>query len=139
MPRIIGLDVGSKRVGVAVSDEIGIIATPRCAISRHSYNKDAAAIADMVETENAARVVVGLPLGLSGEATEQTRRVERFAAMLASRLTVPVDLWDERLTTAMARQVDPGSTRAEVRKTGRADALAAGFILQNYLDHQRRP
>lgn len=138
MPRIIGLDVGSKRVGVAVSDEIGIIATPRGAIPRHSFNKDAAAIADLVEAESAARVVVGLPVGLSGEPTEQTRRVERFAAMLASRLSVPVDLWDERLTTAMARQVDPASARPEARRRGRADALAAGFILQSYLDRQPR-
>jgi putative Holliday junction resolvase len=124
-------------VGVAVSDETGVIATPRGAIARHSYNRDAKAIADLVATEDAIRIVVGLPLGLSGQRTDQTTRVERFATILATRLSVPVELWDERLTTALARQTDPSVSRPRSRKEGRADALAAAFILQGYLDRQR--
>ena len=136
MARIIALDVGSKRVGVAVSDELGVIATPRGIVHRQSYNKDAAAIGDLVEHEAAERVVVGLPTGLSGRATEQTRRAERFAEMLASRLSVPVELWDERLTTVMARRLRPGATKTPERESESVDAVAAALILQSYLDHR---
>ena len=136
MARIIALDVGSKRVGFAVSDEIGVIATPRGILHRQSYNKDAAAIGDLVEQEQAALVVVGLPTGLSGRPTEQTNRTERFAAMLASRLSVPVELWDERLTTVMARRIRQRSTRTPNREAESVDAVAAALILQSYLDRR---
>jgi putative Holliday junction resolvase len=132
--RLIGLDVGNKRIGVAVSDELGILATPRGAIMRRSYNRDAAAIRELVESSQAERIVVGLPLGLSGALTEQTVRTQRFAAMLAERVDVPVEMWDERLTTVMARAVTPAGP--EARRAGLVDAAAAAFILQDYLDHR---
>lgn len=138
MARIIALDVGSKRVGFAVSDETGVIATPRGLVPRQSYNKDAAAIGDLVEREQAERVIVGLPTGLSGRPTDQTRRAERFAEMLASRLSVPVELWDERLTTVMARRIRPSSTRTPQREAESVDAVAAALILQSYLDRRSR-
>jgi putative Holliday junction resolvase len=128
----VGLDVGSKRIGVAVSDDLGVIAAPRGAILRQSYNKDATAILELVQEVDAQRVVVGLPLGLSGHPTEQTRRVQRFAEMLATRVPVPVELWDERLTTAAASRLNPPDPGA--RRSGRLDALAAALILQGYLD-----
>jgi putative Holliday junction resolvase len=134
--RIIALDVGSKRIGFAVSDELGVIATPRGLVPRQSYNKDAAAIGELVEQEQAERVLVGLPTGLSGRPTEQTRRSERFAEMLASRLSVPVELWDERLTTVMARRIRPSATRNPARETESVDAVAAALILQSYLDRR---
>jgi len=136
LARVIGLDVGSKRVGVAISDELGVLATPRGAIHRQSYNKDAAAISALVEEFAAERIVVGLPLGLSGTPTNQTRRVEQFAEMLASRVSVPVELWDERLTTVAAQLIVP-SDRAS-RQTGYLDAVAAALILQGHLDHRAR-
>jgi putative Holliday junction resolvase len=134
--RIIALDVGSKRIGFAVSDELGVIATPRGLVPRQSYNKDAAAIGELVEQEQAERVLVGLPTGLSGRPTEQTRRSERFAEMLASRLSVPVELWDERLTTVMARRIRPSATRNPAREAESVDAVAAALILQSYLDRR---
>jgi len=134
--RVVGLDFGSKRIGVALSDELGVLATPRGAIHRQSYNKDAAAISALVEEFAVERIVVGLPLGLSGHATDQTRRVEQFAEMLASRVTVPVELWDERLTTVIAQSIVP-SDRAS-RQAGHLDAVAAALILQGYLDHRAR-
>ena len=128
MARLIGLDVGSKRIGYAVSDELGIMASPIGVIRRASYNRDAAAILALVGTNQAERVVVGLPLGLSGADTDQTGRVRQFAEMLASRLEVPVDLWDERFTTKVA-----------VRLLGRErrDEGAAALILQGYLDARK--
>ena len=136
MARIIALDVGSKRIGFAVSDELAVIATPRGLVHRQSYNKDAAAIGELVEQEQAERVLVGLPTGLSGRPTEQTRRAERFAEMLASRLSVPVELWDERLTTVMARRIRPSATRTPAREAESVDAVAAALILQSYLDRR---
>ena len=124
MARILALDVGSKRVGVACSDELAIIATPLGTLRRASYNRDAALIAALVAEKAAECVVVGLPTSLSGQASAQTRRIERFAEMLATRISVPVVLWDERLTTVMAKAINASDL----------DAVAAAFILQNYLD-----
>ncbi|MPZ13935.1 MAG: Holliday junction resolvase RuvX [Chloroflexi bacterium] len=134
MGRVVALDVGTKRIGVAVSDELRILATPTGAIRRHSYNKDAAAIAQIVRETQAERIVVGLPIGLSGGLTEQTRKTQRFAEMLASRVLVPVELWDERLTTWSALKTLSLEDRG---RPGRRDAVAAAFILQGYLDHRR--
>jgi putative holliday junction resolvase len=134
--RVVCLDVGSKRIGVAVSDDLGILATPRGAIHRQSYNKDAAAIATLVQEFEAGCVVVGLPLGLSGQDTDQTRRVRQFAEMLASRLSVSVELWDETLTTVAAEAIAPMDRAA--RQAGLLDAVAAAVILQGFLDHQAR-
>ena len=136
MGRVIALDVGSKRVGYAVSDELGIIASPRGFLKRQSYNKDAAAVAELVDQEQAERVVVGLPTGLSGQPTDQTRRVSQFAEVLASRLAIPVEMWDERLTTVMARRINPSLSRTPQRGAESVDAVAAALILQSYLDHR---
>jgi len=126
--RLIGLDVGSKRIGYAISDELGIIASPVGVIRRASYNRDAAAIGAIIDASEAERVVVGLPIGLSGADSQQTARVRQFAGMLSTRLAVPVDFWDERFTTAMA-----------LRMVGRErrDEGAAALILQGYLDSHR--
>jgi putative Holliday junction resolvase len=128
MARIIGLDVGSKRIGIAMSDELGILATPRGILLRKTYNKDAAAILDLVNQNEACAVVIGLPLSTSGTATDQTRKTQRFGEMLASRLRVPVEYWDERYTTVMAHMLGPAD---------RDDEIAAAIILQGYLDSTR--
>ncbi len=132
MSRIIALDVGSKRIGVAISDELGILATPRGIIRHRSYAWDFAEIAQLVDSNQAERVLVGHPLGLAGNSTQQTRLVERFAARLAVHLAVPVELWDERLTTQAALGIT-GRGR-EARQTGQRDAVAAAILLQAYLD-----
>ena len=137
MGRIVGLDVGSKRIGVAVSDELGLIARPLGVVSRRSYNKDAAAIAEIVAAEMADRLVVGLPLGLAGGSTQQTERTRRFAEVLQARVPVPVDLWDERLTTVIAQRMGPPDR--ESRRAGRLDTVAAAVMLQSYLDSRRTP
>src|SRR3990172_500897 len=102
MARVIALDVGSRRIGVAVSDELGILATPRGAIFRATLRKDIAAVQALVAETEAERIIVGHPVGLSGASTSETHRAERFGTFLAAELTIPVDLWDERMTTAMA-------------------------------------
>lgn len=128
--------MGSKRIGVAISDELGVLATPRGAIYRRSYNQDMAAILRLVEETQSEQIVVGHPLGLSGMPTEETRRVEQFATVLSTRTTVAVELWDERLTTAAARKIV--GSGPEARRRGHRDAVAAALLLQSYLDRRAR-
>lgn len=152
--KVIGLDVGSKRIGVALSDDLGLLASPHGFIQRRSYNSDAAQIAALVESSGAGCIVIGLPLGLAGGATEQTERVRRFGQMLETRVSVPVDWWDERLTTVTAETIErrnrasrvPGtrsrSTQGSALRAGvppgRLDELAAALLLQGYLDSRHR-
>jgi putative Holliday junction resolvase len=100
--RILGLDIGEKRIGVAFSDPGQVLATPWGIIERGSKEGDFARIRDLVEEFGAEKVVVGYPLSLDGNAGPQARRVERYAAAMAEALAVPVILWDERYSTKTA-------------------------------------
>ena len=134
MARVIALDVGSRRIGVAVSDELGILATPRGAIFRATLRKDIAAVQALVAETEAERIIVGHPVGLSGASTSETHRAERFGTFLAAELTIPVDLWDERMTTVLAeRAMIEGGARREERRE-KVDRVAAALILQSFLD-----
>src|SRR5262249_51743130 len=99
-PRVLGLDVGSKTIGVAVSDELGLMAHARATLRRVGIRGDVEAVADEVEREGAERVVVGLPLTLEGEIGPRARRVLVLVVALRARLAVPVETWDERFSTA---------------------------------------
>ena len=139
------LDVGSKRIGVAVSDESRTIATPLGVIRRGTG--DHAVVRRFVAEWQVERLVIGLPTSLSGREGPQAAEVRAFAVSLApnlaqdDRLAPTIDFWDERLTTAIADRalVNVGANRAQ-RKT-RIDAVAAAVILQDYLEalRQRRP
>jgi putative Holliday junction resolvase len=141
MMRILALDVGERRVGVAVSDPTGTIARPLHAIKRASRAEDFAAIARLVDEYRAEAVVVGQPLSLDGHAGPQARRVARYAEALAEMLTVPVIPWDERFSTARAdeilRETRGERAKRRARATGEIDAIAAAVILQRYLDSKR--
>lgn len=132
--RILAIDVGDRRVGVAISDPLGHWARPLTVLQRRSKQHDYEAIARLVQEHEADLVVVGHPLELSGEVGPQARRVERYAAGLAAQIPVPVVLWDERLSTAEAERIlhESGETSRQYR--GRLDAVAAAVILQSYLD-----
>jgi putative Holliday junction resolvase len=134
MGRILGLDVGSKRIGIALSDELHVLASPRGALTRTNLNADLRALGTIVSENEVERIVVGHPISLGAQASQQTQQVEKFAARLAGVIDVPVELWDERRTTAMAIGIT-GSSR-EARESGRRDAVAAAFILQGYLDRR---
>jgi putative Holliday junction resolvase len=124
--RVLALDYGSARCGCAVSDPTGTLATPIEPILRPGTRKGLARIADLVRERGAARVVVGLPLSLSGADSAQTAETRAFAARLAERVTVPVELYDERFTTLMASR-DPGDPRAS------EDSRAAAHLLEGWL------
>lgn len=135
--RVLGLDVGERRIGVAVSDEGWLIASPVETVDRR---RDAVgALGRLAATWDAERVVVGLPTGLSGREGPQAAAVRAFAAALEEALGPgrPVEFWDERLSTLVAeRSLVASGVRRQERK-GQIDAVAAAVILQGWLDHQR--
>jgi putative Holliday junction resolvase len=127
---IVALDYGSKRVGVAVAHVIARLPRPLTTLSNSETLL--ADIQKLVSTEDAGLVVVGLPRGMDGGYTDQTRTVEAFASELAHVLTVPVELADETLTSVDAESV----LGARPKSKGEIDALAAAYILERYLaDH----
>jgi len=122
--KVMALDFGSARTGVAVSDPTGIIARPLCVVERAGSEAGLAELARLVREQEPEQVVVGLPLTLRGERGEQARATEKFAAALRAVVDVPVLLFDERFTTDLAQQTPSGSS---------LDARAAAHLLSGYL------
>lgn len=138
MGRIMALDVGDVRIGIAVSDPMGIIANPlETYIRRGDVNRDAQYIVDLAKAKEVTFFISGLPLGLNGCENEQTRKTREFIDVLTSLTDIPVKYLDERFTTLSAeRTLIQGNVRREDRKKV-IDKVAATIILQNYLDSKR--
>lgn len=128
MPKVLALDFGSARTGVAVSDPTGTLARPLRVVER-AADKGLDELVELIRAEAPERVLVGLPLTLRGEIGEQARETERFVAMLRDQVEVPVETYDERFTTGLATR-SPG-TAAE-------DARAAAHLLESYLARSGR-
>ena len=136
--RILGLDFGSHRIGVAVSDPLGITAQPVAAIRRQGDIRDIGAIGALVRKYSVGTVLIGLPLTLRGEEGVQAKRARMFGEKIAERLGIPVEPWDERMTTVQAeRHLIESGVRREKRKEIR-DSLSAVFLLQSSLDYRNR-
>lgn len=125
--KILGIDYGTKRVGLAISDETQTLARELTILSPKDFWQQ---IKELVENEGIERVVIGLPLNMSGEETHTTRDVQEFSDQLQERLTVPVEFMDERLSSVMAEHMPGGRVNV--------DSLAAQIILQNYLDKAKK-
>lgn len=130
---MLGLDVGERRIGMAISDPNTTFAIPLRALERGSLEGDIAEIKRVVASEDVGEVVVGLPVSLDGVEREQARRVREFAGHLEG-AGLRVRLWDERLSTAQAEQLLRRERPQRRREKGAPDALAAAIILQSYLD-----
>jgi putative pre-16S rRNA nuclease len=128
--RVLALDYGSARCGCALSDPTGTLATPIDAIERPATRRGFARVVDLVRDRGAERVVVGLPLGLSGADTDQTREARAWADRLAAAVPVRVELYDERFTTAIA-------ARSGDKRTSE-DSRAAAVLLEDWLAHHHR-
>jgi putative pre-16S rRNA nuclease len=124
--KVVALDFGRARTGVAVSDPTGTLARPLCVVERAATEDGLARLAALIAEEGAERVVVGLPLTLRGERGEQARETEDFVQALAAVTDVPVLTYDERFTTALAEQAGGGAAAHE-------DARAAAHLLESYL------
>lgn len=129
--RIMALDLGEKTVGIAVSDELGLTASPRETLRRDGTELDR--LADIISREEIGEVVVGLPVSLNGTLGPSAQRVLEWVTLLRERLKIPVETCDERLTTAEAEKM---LIAADVRRAKRrqvVDQIAATLILQSYL------
>ncbi|RMD73620.1 MAG: Holliday junction resolvase RuvX [Chloroflexi bacterium] len=131
---ILGLDVGERRIGVAISDVEARIAAPLTTISAYPLERAIAQIARLVAERGVRRVVVGLPLTLRGEHGPQAAAVQRFVDALSAVLNCPVEMFDERLTSVAAEQMlrNLGLKPAKIKE--QIDQVAASIILQDYLD-----
>jgi len=141
--RALGLDVGSKTIGIAVADPSGTIASARTVLARRGHVADAAAIAALACSEAAGAVVVGLPLELDGTVGHRARLVKRFIDVLQAVLkdmpnSVTLHTWDERFSTAAAERTMIEADASRARRKQSIDAVAAQFILQGWLDAKRR-
>ena len=137
--RSLGLDIGDRRIGVALSDPEGILASPFTIINRQDDSLDIKAITDIISQQQVGQIVVGLPRSLDGSLGKQAERVKEFTQKLCSHTQVPVEHRDERLTTVMAERLKRAAGSKKSRKKARHDAQAAAIILQGYLDERHEP
>jgi putative Holliday junction resolvase len=132
--RILAVDPGSKHIGMAISDPTGTIANPLMVLEHRARLVDAASIADLARSNQADRIVVGQSLDDDGRPNFEGRRSARFADALRTQTDLPVELWDESLTTRDARSARIALGVRRRRRAGHLDDLAATILLQSYLD-----
>ena len=137
-PRYLGLDVGNRRIGVAVSDELGLTAQPVLTLERRrNPREDLRSLARLSRRFGVAGIVVGKPLHLSGEPGSQAAKAQALAAELGELTGLPIHMWDERLTTREAHRIlyEAGHARQQHRRV--VDQVAAALILQSFLDERQ--
>jgi putative holliday junction resolvase len=137
--RYLALDVGSKRIGIAVSDQLGVTAQPVLTLERRRKTReDLRSIARLARRFGVCGFVVGNPLHLSGEPSPRSVRTQAFAAQLGELSGLPIHMWDERLTTSEAHQIlyEAGHARQDHRRV--VDQVAATLILQSFIDEQKK-
>jgi putative holliday junction resolvase len=137
--RSLGLDIGDRRIGVALSDPLGMLASPLLVFERKDENTDVAAILQIVKSHNAEMIIVGLPQSMDGTIGPQAEKVKVFTAKLKEQSPVPVEFRDERLSTVTAKRMleEAGIKKSGKRKKVEYDAVAAAVILQSYLNETR--
>ena len=132
--RIMALDIGDRTIGVACSDEGLILASPVETIQRRGQKADSIRVDTLVKERGVSRVIAGLPLTLRGDAGPQSVKVKEFVETLRRRLKVPVEMWDERLTTREAERILVAADMSRARRKQVIDQMAAVLILQTFLD-----
>ncbi|HXX40129.1 MAG TPA: Holliday junction resolvase RuvX [bacterium] len=134
MTRVLGIDLGTKRIGLALSDPSGIIASPLATLAHRSMREDVERVATLCASHGVTSVVVGWPRNMDGTPGPAARQAETFAGRLRAQTGLPVELWDERLSTVAAdRAMIRGGARREDRRLTR-DRVAAAMMLQSCLD-----
>jgi len=136
--RVIGLDVGTKTIGLALSDTRLVIASPLETIRRRRFREDTAALFALVERHDVGGLVIGLPLSLGGGDSPRTQSVRQFARNLLALRDMPVALWDERLSTAAVTREMIAHDMTRKRRAEIVDRVAAAYILQGFLDAMGR-
>jgi putative holliday junction resolvase len=137
--RVLGLDVGTKTIGMALSDTTLIIATPLGTIRRTRFRDDALSILAEIDRHKVGAVVIGLPLALDGGSSPRTQGVRQFARNLLAVRDMPAVFWDERMSTAAVERVMIEADLSRKRRAETIDKAAAAYILQGLLDRLRHP
>lgn len=136
--KLLGLDLGTKTIGVAVSDGLRYTATPLETIARTKFTADAGRLLELIAENDIVGLVLGLPLNMDGSEGPRAQSTRAFARNLVQKTSIPIDFWDERLSTsAVTRMLIEADTRRD-RRAEVVDKLAASYILQGYLDRLRR-
>ncbi|NPV42484.1 MAG: Holliday junction resolvase RuvX [Firmicutes bacterium] len=134
--RVMALDVGDRNIGVAISDETGLVARGIGVIKRKSIEKDLQDIKNFIKENHVEKIVIGLPKNMNGTVGFQGSKVLNLVKKLKEVTSLPVITWDERLTTVMAERVLIQANMSRKKRKGIIDKMAAAIILQNYLDSQ---
>jgi putative Holliday junction resolvase len=136
MGRILGLDVGDRRIGLALSDSGGILASPLTIIEHTTELQDIEAILKISQERGAERIIVGLPRLMNGDIGPQAQKVQAFAEVIRAHTQIPIEYRDERLTTVTAQRLKQETGSRKKNRNIRYDAMAAAVILQDYLEEQ---
>ena len=136
--RILALDVGSKRIGIAVSDELGFTAQSYPLLERTHLAQDLEKIQEKIEAFQIGEIVVGYPVNLNGSVGPQAKSIETFVEKLKEVISIPIRLWDERLSTMAAEKLMLEGDLSRQKRKKRIDSLAAQWILQGYLESKRK-
>jgi putative Holliday junction resolvase len=134
--RVLAVDYGRKRIGLAISDELGVTAQPLATMERSNRRDDMRRLREICATHNVARILVGHPVHITGEAGEMAAEAARFAERLTKETGVETELVDERLTSWEAKQTMAQTKSSTRRKRDGIDAVAAAVLLRDYLEHQ---
>jgi putative Holliday junction resolvase len=137
MARILGLDIGERRIGIAISDPEGRFAVPLRVLTRRGDTADEQELRDLTQAEGVELLVVGLPLSMDGSVGAQARIVQALAGRIGEATGLRIEFWDERLTSVQAERAPAGGRKRGGRRPPPADDRAAAIILQGYLDRQR--
>lgn len=138
MAKVMALDVGTKRIGIALSDDLGMTAQGHSVLECKSRSQDFQAIHDLCREYQVMRIVVGLPLNMNGTVGPKALEVQEFAAGLGACTALEIVFWDERLSTVSAERTLLEADVSRKKRKGLRDKLAAVYILQAYLDNQSR-
>jgi putative Holliday junction resolvase len=136
MGRVLGLDVGDRRIGLALSDSGGILASPLTIIEHTTETDDIKAILKIAKQREAERIIVGLPCLMNGDIGPQAQKVQIFAEAMRAHTDIPIEYRDERLTTVTAQRLKQETSTKKKNRNIRYDAMAAAVILQDYLEEQ---
>lgn len=134
MARILGVDYGTVRIGIALSDPLKMLATPHCQLDAQGPEKDAKQLADLCVTQDVEKIILGWPLNMDGTPGSLTKQISKLMEFLKPQISVPLETWDERMTTITAEQglIQGGAKRK--RRKELVDQVAAQIMLQHYLD-----
>jgi putative Holliday junction resolvase len=133
--RILGVDFGDARTGVAVSDPLGITAQPREAVREKDPARAAVRVAEIARVVDAAEIVIGLPVNMNGREGPRAKKAREFGALVEEAAGLPVAYWDERLTSMQAADILKG--RGARKRKAKIDVVSAQLILQSYLDAKK--